>query len=63
MAVKSIGSLNNQFAGPDGEYLDITDVKEGATYHVVTTGKKLVYHDGGWIEDLRDVYAIQKAAT
>lgn len=48
--------------GPDGGYLDITDAPEGSTYHVVNTGKKMIFHDGGWVEDLRDIYAINATA-
>lgn len=51
--------------GPDGDYLNITDAPEGSTYHVVDgvdAGKKMMFHDGGWIEDRRSIYAIQQAA-
>ncbi len=39
-----------------------TDAPEGSTFHVVDTGEKYIFHNGGWVEDLRDIYAIQKAA-
>ena len=45
--------------GADGDHLDITDAPEGSTFHAVDTGKKYVYHDGGWAEDLRDIYVAE----
>lgn len=45
--------------GPDGDHLEITDAREGSTYHAVDTGRKYVFHDGGWVEDLRDIYVAE----
>jgi hypothetical protein len=42
--------------GQDGDHVTITDVREGSTFHAVDTGRKYVYHNGGWAEDLRDIY-------
>lgn len=48
--------------GADGDQMEITDAPEGSTFHAVDIGKKYIFHDGGWTEDLRDIYAIQAAA-
>jgi len=48
--------------GQDGDQVAITDAQEGSTFHAVDTGRKLIFHDGGWAEDLRDIYTIQQAA-
>ena len=45
--------------GQDGDQVSITDPPEGSTFHAVDTGRKLVYHDGGWAEDLRDIYVAE----
>ena len=42
--------------GQDGDQVSITDVKEGSTFHAVDTGRKYIFHDGGWAEDLRGIY-------
>ncbi len=55
-------STIQKWNGADGEQLDITNAPEGSTFHAVDVGKKYVFHDGGWAEDLRDIYAIQTAA-
>lgn len=52
----------NRWNGADGDHMEITDAPEGSTFHAVDVGKKYVFHDGGWTEDLRDIYAIQAAA-
>jgi hypothetical protein len=39
--------------GQDGDQETITDAPEGSTFHAVDTGKKYIFHDGGWVEDLR----------
>ena len=44
--------------GPDGEHLDITEAPEGSTYHAVNTGAQYIFHNGGWVEDLRMIYAM-----
>ena len=48
-----------RFNGQDGDQVTITDVPEGSTFHAVDTGKKYIYHDGGWAEDLRDIYVAE----
>lgn len=45
--------------GQDGDQVTITNAKEGSTFHAVDTGKKYIYHDGGWAEDLRDIYVTE----
>ena len=45
--------------GQDGDQVTITDAREGSTFHAVDTGRKYVFHDGGWVEDLRDIYVVQ----
>jgi hypothetical protein len=53
-----IGTIK-RWQGPDGEHMGITDdVPEGSTYHAVDTGKQYIFHDGGWVEDLRLIYAL-----
>jgi len=42
--------------GQDGDQVTITDAPEGSTFHAVDTGRKYIWHDGGWVEDLRDIY-------
>jgi hypothetical protein len=43
----------------DGEQVSITDAPEGSTAHAVDTGRKYIFHDGGWVEDLRDIYVAE----
>jgi hypothetical protein len=45
--------------GQDGDQVTITDAPEGSTFHAVDTGRKYIYHDGGWAEDLRDIYVAE----
>ena len=45
--------------GQDGDQVSITDAPEGATFHAVDVGKKYIFHDGGWSEDLRDIYVAE----
>jgi len=59
MTVCAVGSTNTKFNGQDGDQMTITDVAEGSTFHAVDTGKKYIYHDGGWVEDLRDIYVAE----
>ena len=47
-----------RWQGPDGDHFDITSASEGSTYHAVDTGAQYVFHDGGWVEDLRQIYAL-----
>ena len=42
--------------GQDGDQVTITTAPEGSRFHAVDTGKKYIFHDGGWAEDLRDIY-------
>jgi hypothetical protein len=45
--------------GQDGDHVSITDAAEGSTFHAVDTGRKYVFHDGGWAEDLRAIYVAE----
>lgn len=45
--------------GHDGDQVTITDAAEGSTFHAVDIGKKYIFHDGGWAEDLRDIYVAE----
>ncbi len=49
-------TTTHHFNGQDGEQLSITDATEGSTFHAVDTGRQYIYHNGGWAEDLRDIY-------
>jgi len=42
--------------GQEGDQVTIADAKEGSTFHAVDTGAKYIFHDGGWVEDLRGIY-------
>ena len=44
--------------GQDGDQVTITDAPEGSTFHAVDTGAKYIYHNDGWVEDLRLIYAL-----
>ncbi len=44
--------------GQSGDMVTITDAQEGSTFHAVDTGAKYIFHDGGWAEDLRLIYAL-----
>ena len=39
--------------------MTIDDAPEGSTFHAVDTGAKYIFHDGGWAEDLRDIYVAE----
>jgi hypothetical protein len=45
--------------GQSGDMVTITDAQEGSTFHAVDTGAKYIFHDGGWAEDLRIIYALE----
>ena len=49
--------------GADGEHLELSDVPEGSTFHAVDVGKKYIFHNGGWAEDLRDIYTAKTVLT
>ncbi len=46
----------SRWNGQDGDQVTITDAPEGSTFHAVDIGKKYIFHDGGWVEDLREIY-------
>ena len=46
--------------GQEGDQVSITDCPEGSTFHAVDTGAQYVYHNGGWVEDYRLIYALRK---
>ena len=48
--------------GQSGEMVNITDAPEGSTFHAVDTGAQLIFHNGGWVNDLRTIYALKAAA-
>lgn len=58
MTVRLITTIQ-RWNGQDGEQVTITDAPEDSTFHAVDTGKKYVFHDGGWAEDLRDIYVAE----
>ena len=39
--------------GQSGDMVTIADAKEGSTFHAVDTGEEYIYHNGGWVKDLR----------
>ncbi len=45
--------------GQSGDQVEITDAKEGSTFHAVDTGAKYIFHDDGWVEDLREIYVAE----
>ena len=59
MTVSAVGSMNNKWQGQEGDQVTLEDIEEGTTFHAVDTGAQYVYHDGGWAEDLRSIYALQ----
>lgn len=36
-----------------------SDVADGTIFHVIDTGKVYLFHDGMWVEDLRDIYVAE----
>ena len=44
--------------GQSGDMVSITTAPEGSTFHAVDTGAKYIYHNDGWVEDLRLIYAL-----
>jgi len=52
-------TIIQRWNGQAGDQVTITDAREGSTFHAVDTGRKYVFHDGGWVEDLRDIYVVQ----
>jgi len=57
MTVRFEGSTK-RFNGQEGDQVTISDPSEGSTFHAVDTGAQYVYHNGGWAEDLRLIYAL-----
>ena len=47
-----------RYNGQSGDMVNIADAPEGSTFHAVDTGAKYIFHDRGWAEDLRDIYAL-----
>jgi hypothetical protein len=45
--------------GQEGDQVTIDNPSEGSRFHAVDTGAQYIYHDGGWAEDLRIIYALQ----
>jgi hypothetical protein len=52
-------TTKQRWNGQDGDQVTISDPPEGSTFHAVDTGRKYIYHDGGWAEDLRDIYVAE----
>jgi hypothetical protein len=48
-----------RYNGQSGDMVTITDATEGSTFHAVDTGAKYFFHNGGWAEDLRDIYVAE----
>jgi hypothetical protein len=48
-----------RFNGQAEDMVQVTTAPEGSTFHAVDTGAKYVFHDGGWAEDLRDIYVAE----
>ena len=59
MPVMPVDGTGKRWQGQDGDHVLMTGIDEGATFHAVDTGAQYVYHDGGWAEDLRAIYAAQ----
>ena len=57
MAVKLETNIQ-RFNGQSGDMVTITDAPEGSTFHAVDTGERYIFHNGGWAEDLRLIYAL-----
>jgi len=57
MTINMIGVIKH-YNGQSGEQNDssLADVSEGSTFHAVDTGEKFIFHNGGWAEDLREIY-------
>jgi len=45
--------------GQSGDMMTILDAPEGSTFHAVDTGAKYIFHNGGWVEDLRAIYVAE----
>ena len=58
MATYALVSKAKHWQGPDGEHLEITTADSGSTYHALNTGAQYIFHNGGWVEDLRQIYAL-----
>ena len=48
----------NKWNGQSGDMVTITDAPEGSTFHAVDIGEQFIFHNGGWAEDLRLIYAL-----
>lgn len=57
MTILSAGASNFKLQGLSTDEKPM-DVQNGATLHIVDTGAQYVFHDGGWVEDLRQIYAL-----
>lgn len=57
MTVCLIGTIQ-RFAGYSTDEKP-SDVPEGSTFHSVDTGEEFIYHNGMWIQDLRNIYALR----
>lgn len=44
-------TIIQRWNGQDGDQVTITDAREGSTFHAVDTGRKYVFHDGGYVPD------------
>ena len=51
MAVKLVTTIQ-RWEGRSGDVKSTTSVKEGSQFHEVDTGKKFIYQNGNWIEDI-----------
>lgn len=53
MAVKEAGYPPQNLSGYSSDERPLTGVVDGATYHMLDTGERFVFHDGMWEADLR----------
>lgn len=56
MAVRQEGGgATQRFQGLSTDDKPLTGVQDGATFHVIETGERYVFHDGTWEPDRRGV--------
>ncbi len=58
MTVCLVTTIQN-WNGQSGDMVTITDAPEGSTFHAVDTGAKYIFHNNGWVKDLREIYVAE----
>lgn len=58
MAVEFIAAIH-RYQGLAADDKPTTNVPAGATFHVLDTGEELIFHNGGWVQDLRLIAALR----